>query len=158
MKLALITVLLLSAAAGAYALDLSGFFTGASPAPLKDLLVKDAPASPAPSASDLPASVKPQDALGLIASQRFIVMDIRRPEEYAAGHLEAATLRLDYYAPDFKDQLAKLDKSAAYLIYCRSGHRSGLTLAIMKDLGFSDAHDIEGGINAWQAAGLPVVK
>ena len=65
---------------------------------------------------------------------------------------------MDYYAPAFKDKLSKLDKSAKYLIYCRSGKRSAAALKMMQDLGFSDIHDIAGGITAWQAAGLPVVK
>lgn len=67
-------------------------------------------------------------------------------------------MRIDYYAPDFKDQLDKLDKNAKYLLYCRTGHRTGITLGIMANMGFTDIHDIDGGINAWIAAGWPVVK
>ncbi|MBI4656251.1 MAG: rhodanese-like domain-containing protein [Elusimicrobia bacterium] len=46
---------------------------------------------------------------------------------------------------------------ALYLIYCRSGKRSANTLSLMKELGFAEAHHIEGGILAWIQAGLPVV-
>jgi rhodanese-related sulfurtransferase len=150
MKALLAISLLVFAAAGAYAFDLRCLFGGCSkPAA--------APAAPSPSRA-LPANIPPLEARDLIASAKPVVIDIRRPEEYAAGHLEAAGLQLDYYAPDFKDRLSKLDRNAQYLIYCRSGHRSGLALAIMKELGFADAHDIAGGITAWTAAGLPVVK
>ena len=44
-----------------------------------------------------------------------------------------------------------------YLLYCRSGNRSGQALAIMEELGFLDVADIDGGIVAWDDAGLPVV-
>jgi rhodanese-related sulfurtransferase len=64
---------------------------------------------------------------------------------------------LDFYAPDFADRLAQLDPDVPYLIYCRSGNRSGQTLALMEDLGFTDVADVDGGILAWGDAGLPVV-
>ena len=108
--------------------------------------------------SDLPANIAPEEAKNFIELVNPVVIDIRTSDEYAAGHLEKASMNLDYYAPDFKDQLAKLDKTVKYLIYCRSGGRSGKTLVIMKDMGFTEAHDIAGGINAWIAAGYPVVK
>ncbi|MBI5745197.1 MAG: rhodanese-like domain-containing protein [Elusimicrobia bacterium] len=151
MKILLAVALFVFAAAGAYALDLAPFFGGrAAKAAL--------PADPGQAVSAYPLNVRPQDVAAFTAAMRPVVIDIRRPEEYAAGHLSAASLQLDYYAPDFKDQLAKLDKTVPYLIYCRSGHRSGLALAMMQELGFTQAHDIAGGITAWTAAGLPVVK
>lgn len=107
---------------------------------------------------NFPANIAPEEAKRFMELQNPVVIDIRRPEEYAAGHLEKVNMNLDYYAPDFKDQLAKLDKTAKYLIYCRSGVRSGKTLILMKDMNFTEAHDIAGGINAWIAAGYPVVQ
>jgi rhodanese-related sulfurtransferase len=65
---------------------------------------------------------------------------------------------IDFYSPDFADQLAELDPEASYLLYCRSGNRSGRTTEIMADLGFTDVADVDGGILAWTAAGLPVVE
>lgn len=159
MKTLLVITLLVFAAAGAYAFDFSSLF-GSKPAVLKELTTAQVPAAsdPVPAKTDFPLNVKPLDVKSFLEAKKPVVIDVRRPEEYAAGHLEAAKLQLDYYAPDFKEQLAKLDKSVPYLIYCRSGHRSGLALGIMKDLGFTDVHDIEGGITAWTAAGLPVVQ
>lgn len=165
MKIFLIVLLVVFTAAGAYAFDFGGLFRGCGkPAALKDLPAREIPAATAPTAasrpgdSAFPLNIKPDQVANYTESSHPVVIDIRRPEEYAAGHLEAANLQLDYYAPDFKDRLARLDKNGKYLIYCRSGHRSGLALAIMKDLGFTEIHDIAGGINAWMAAGLPVVK
>lgn len=163
MKIFLALALLAALAAGAYALDLGGFFSGdkaaAAPAP--------APAAPAvpviaeepkPGNCDFPLNIKPQEARFFIESRKPAVVDIRTADEYAAGHLAYAGAPLDYYAPDFKERLGQLDKSAAYLIYCRSGRRSAAALQVMKDLGFTDIHDLDGGIVAWQASGLPVTK
>ena len=64
---------------------------------------------------------------------------------------------IDFYRDDFADQLAALDRDTPYVLYCRSGNRSGQAAAMMKDLGFSSVQEIDGGIIAWQAADLPVV-
>lgn len=87
----------------------------------------------------------------------IVVLDVRTPDEFADGHLEGARM-IDFYSPDFADQLAELDPEASYLLYCRSGNRSGRTTEIMADLGFTDVADVDGGILAWTAAGLPVVE
>ena len=87
----------------------------------------------------------------------LVILDVRTPEEFAEGHLEGAVM-IDFYDLDFADQLAELDPDVPYLLYCRSGNRSGQTLALMEELGFTDVADVDGGINQWQAAGLPVVS
>jgi rhodanese-related sulfurtransferase len=85
----------------------------------------------------------------------LVVLDVRTPEEFAEGHLEGAVL-VDFYAADFADQLAALDTDVPYLVYCRSGNRSGQALGMMEQLGFASAVDVDGGIVAWADAGLPV--
>ena len=85
----------------------------------------------------------------------LVVLDVRTVEEFDAGHLDGAEM-LDFYRADFADRLAELDPTAPYVIYCRSGNRSGQTRAIMEDLGFTDVVDVEGGVLAWDAAGLPL--
>ncbi|MGI9595582.1 MAG: rhodanese-like domain-containing protein, partial [Acidimicrobiales bacterium] len=87
----------------------------------------------------------------------LIVLDVRTPDEFAQGHVEGATM-IDFYAPDFEERLAELDRERPYLLYCRSGSRSGQTTAIMEQLGFSNVADIDGGITAWTEAGLPVTN
>ena len=87
----------------------------------------------------------------------LIVLDVRTPEEFQDGHLDDATM-IDFYRDDFRAQLENLDKYAPYLLYCRSGNRSGQTRAIMEELGFTDVADVDGGIVAWVEAGLPVVS
>jgi rhodanese-related sulfurtransferase len=155
MKTLIAALLVLSAAAGARALDWTAIFRSAK--------AVQTPAVPAPQAvgageTALPADLRPQQALQYIETKKPVVVDIRTADEHTAGHIPATTLVLDYYAPDFRDQLSRLDKNAAYLLYCRSGRRSGAALEVMAQLGFADARHIAGGITAWAAAGLPVTK
>ena len=84
-----------------------------------------------------------------------IVLDVRTPAEYAAGHLEGAVLA-DING-DFEAAVAGLDRAAPYAVYCRSGSRSAAAIEAMKLLGFGDAWHLGGGIGAWQAAGEDVV-
>lgn len=86
----------------------------------------------------------------------FVLLDIRTPEEYAAGKIAGAE-NIDFYASDFRDNLNRLDKNSHYVIYCHTGNRSGQALQIMRDLGFTQVEDIGGGIAAWAQAGLPIV-
>lgn len=86
-----------------------------------------------------------------------MVIDVRTADEFAAGHLAGAK-EIDFYAASFKADLEKLDKATPYLVYCHSGNRSGQTSELMKQLGFTDVVDVQGGITAWMAAGLAVEK
>lgn len=86
----------------------------------------------------------------------FVTLDVRTPAEYANGHLPQAT-NLDFYAADFRSRLGGLDKTKTYLVYCHSGNRSGQATAAMHDLGFQHVYDVQGGIAAWEQAGLPII-
>jgi rhodanese-related sulfurtransferase len=106
-------------------------------------------------------NISAADAYALIRANKdnpnFEIIDIRTPDEYAAGHLENAKL-IDYYADNFKAELDKLDRTKSYLIYCRTGSRSGLARDIMEGMGFLSVYNMQGGITAWQAGGYGVVK
>lgn len=98
------------------------------------------------------------DAASLLDDPDVIVLDIRTPEEVAEARLPADVVNLDFYEDDFAEQLAALDPDASYLMYCRSGNRSGTTRALLSELGFRDVVDIEGGIIEWAEAGLPITN
>jgi rhodanese-related sulfurtransferase len=87
----------------------------------------------------------------------FHIIDIRTPEEYAAGYLENARL-INYNAENFTEEISKLDRNNKYLIYCRSARRSTAAMDVFRSLGFTDVSNMEGGITEWQAQGLPVVN
>lgn len=105
--------------------------------------------------------INASEAHRLIRDQRsdsnFIVLDVRTPEEFAQGYLpEKTPLNLNFYAADFREQLAQLDREKTYLVYCRTGNRSSQTVELMKELGFRRVYDLQGGIVAWQSADLPI--
>jgi phage shock protein E len=65
-----------------------------------------------------------------------LILDVRTPAEVAEAHLEGA-LFVDFMADDFRDKVVDLDKSADYIVHCRSGNRSGQAVVIMAELGFT---------------------
>ena len=105
--------------------------------------------------------ITPQEALTLIQDNQnnpdFVIIDVRTPEEFAEGYIENAT-NIDFYSETFRDELKQLDKNKTYLIYCRSGGRSGSALDIMAELNFREVYNISGGIIAWKTEGLPTTK
>jgi rhodanese-related sulfurtransferase len=84
-----------------------------------------------------------------------ILLDVRTPEEMQTGFLKGAQ-NLDYSSGSFESALDSLDHSGKYLVYCASGKRSGKALDLMRSKGFQNVAAMEGGLNAWKAAGLPV--
>ena len=102
-------------------------------------------------------TVSPQRAQEIIdeAPEGLVVLDVRTPAEFAEGHLPDAIL-VDFRAPDFEDQLTALDPTVPYVLYCRSGNRSGQSMPIMERLGFQEVYEVDGGIVAWMADSLPV--
>jgi phage shock protein E len=85
------------------------------------------------------------------------LIDVRTIGEYKAGHLSKSVL-IDYYKPDFKAQLQKLDKNKPIAVYCAIGGRSNGAFQILKRLGFREAYDLSGGIQDWQEKKLPIEK
>lgn len=109
-----------------------------------------------------PETLTPQAADSLVkasakAPGSLVLLDVRTPEEFAQGHLRGAQL-YDVKSSDFEAKVAKLPRTGKYLLYCRSGHRSGIALERMKAMGFAGVRHVAGGIQAWSAAGLPVAK
>lgn len=86
-----------------------------------------------------------------------IVLDVRTPGEYAEGHLADAVL-LDFKSAGFAEGLGELARDRTYLVHCKSGGRSAAAFAQMQEMGFSKLYHLDGGILAWEKAGLPVVK
>ena len=86
-----------------------------------------------------------------------ILIDVRTPPEYDEARLAGARL-IDLSSPTFAEEIAALDRDLPYVIYCRTANRSASARQLMEELGFSDVADIDGGIVAWSAAGLPVER
>lgn len=86
------------------------------------------------------------------STQDLVVLDVRTPEEVAAGALPGA-INIDLSSPDFTRQVAELDHDVPYFVYCRSGNRSAQAVKIMQDLGFTEIYELDGGILDWAEAG-----
>ena len=84
----------------------------------------------------------------------FVILDVRTIEEHETGHIPDS-VNIDYKSSKFRDQISELDKEKIYLTYCRSGRRSAKSAETMKELGFENIYMIDGGIVAWEKAGLP---
>lgn len=106
-------------------------------------------------------SISIKDASNLIKKNNlnpdFIIVDLRTPDEFNSGYL-ANAVNIDYYSPDFKSNIDKLDRNREYLVYCRSGIRGAAATQIMIDLGFTKVYNLSGGIVQWIDAGNPILK
>lgn len=79
-----------------------------------------------------------------------IILDVRTPEEYEAGHIQDAIL-LDIRNPEgFMEGVAELDTAKSYYVYCRSGARSAQACQVLKQSGIQDCFNLLGGILEWQ--------
>ena len=91
--------------------------------------------------------------------RKTIVLDVRTPEEFREGHIKKA---INYNVLDsvaFDKQIGQLKKNKKYLIYCKSGKRSGKALVMMQQKGFKNLYHLAGGITAWtQEIEKPVVQ
>jgi rhodanese-related sulfurtransferase len=91
-----------------------------------------------------------------ISDSSVVVLDVRTPAEFMSGHL-ANAINIDVEGMQFNSDVAKLDKSKTYAVYCRSGRRSAIATDEMSKLGFKTLFNLEGGTGAWSAAGQTLV-
>jgi rhodanese-related sulfurtransferase len=110
-----------------------------------------AAAAPAPGSSLTPGNFAAAAKL-----PDTVLLDVRTPEEFAAGHLAGAQ-NVDVEAADFAQRVGTLDKAKSYAVYCRSANRSKVAMTVMQQVGFTTFFDLDGGINAWKSAGGEVV-
>jgi rhodanese-related sulfurtransferase len=100
-------------------------------------------------------SVNPAEATQLMNREDALVVDVREPGEYGAGHILGARnvplSRID------GTPVAK-NKDKPVIVYCDSGNRSAKAAAALRRQGFARVVNLAGGLGAWQQAGLPVEK
>ena len=100
------------------------------------------------------ACASPAEPVALDAGT--VVIDVRTPAEFAAGHLDGA-VNIDVQSPDFEALVSQLDPAGSYYVYCRSGNRSGQAIDRMTALGFSDLTNGGSVESASSSTGIPVV-
>lgn len=95
------------------------------------------------------------DFIAKFGEPGVVLVDVRTPEEFAAGHLQGA-VNIDVSASTFDSQIADLDKDLVYAFYCRSGNRSTIAVGKMSDAGFTKLFNFnKGGFAELVAAGAP---
>lgn len=103
------------------------------------------------------ANVSPNEAVLLMNRSNAIVLDVRDDAEFAAGHItDAKHIPLAKLAERIKELERFKDKPI--LVHCQGGVRSAKACDILRKNEFTKLHNLQGGLNAWVAAKLPVVK
>lgn len=110
-----------------------------------------------PDTTSTVAPIEAKRLLALPASEKPVLIDVRTPGEWKQGRISGAK-HIDVSASEFDRKVQALPREAGYLLYCRSGGRSGSAVSRMKSMGFANVKHISGGIGSWQAAGYAVSK
>ena len=102
--------------------------------------------------------VSPEEfQIQLTAESNAYLLDVRKPEEFADGHLAGAHLINWLDTDSFKQEAAHLDKTRTIYVYCRSGRRSSDAAGYLAEQGYT-VIDMAGGFLAWEKDGLPITK
>ena len=89
--------------------------------------------------------------------KKLVVLDVRTPEEFNAGHIKGA-INIDIKQPDALSKIDKLDHNAKYIVHCRTNHRSKIAVDHMIQTGFKTIYQMTDGFNGWSSNRLPVEK
>ena len=85
------------------------------------------------------------------------IVDVRTAGEVAQGKIEGA-LEIDFYSPDFLDQVSQISKDQEVYVYCAVGARSEEAARMLIQQGYTKVYHLQGGIQGWAQQGLPVVR
>ncbi len=102
-----------------------------------------------------PPPVTPQQLHELQAQNdpSLLVLDVRSPEEFVAGHVPGA---VNIPQDQVASRLAEIPKDKEVVLYCRSGRRSGLAAETLEANGYKNLRQLQGDMPGWEKAGLPV--
>lgn len=120
------------------------------------------PAAPAPAADlaavetlNLPVDIDPATVEQIRNRDDVVLIDVREDFEYADGHIPGATLIPLGQIPNRLDEIPT-DKTVVAV--CRSGNRSGQATSFLREQGFDNVHNMQGGMNAWGQVGYETEK
>ena len=99
--------------------------------------------------------ISPQQAKTLIETQNALLVDIREPDEYAREYIEGSRLIPLSVLPSLPPDP---DTARPAIFFCQSGRRSKSNQYLLESRGFMETYLMEGGVNAWKQANLPVVS
>src|SRR5687767_7888110 len=84
---------------------------------------------------------------------RSVLLDVRMPQEFEQGHIEGA-VNINFFDPNFKNQLLDLDKDKKYYVYCKNDQRSERAAEFLLNNDYPEVYVLKGGYEAWKEAGL----
>ncbi|MFZ9235129.1 MAG: rhodanese-like domain-containing protein [Algoriphagus sp.] len=90
-------------------------------------------------------------------SKAGTVLDVRTADEVAQGKIEGA-LEIDFYSPDFLDQVSQISKDQEVYLYCAVGARSEEAARLLIQQGYTKVYHLQGGIQGWAQQGLPIAR
>jgi hydroxyacylglutathione hydrolase len=97
----------------------------------------------------------PVDELHALTPPRdFVLLDVRLPSEWDAGHLPGAQYM---FLGELPEKLKDLNPLEPLVVYCATGYRSSLAASLLQANGFCNVRNVPGGYTAWSAAAFPVV-
>lgn len=112
-----------------------------------------APAADTIDLSSLAPSIDVETAHALHGNPDVFMLDVREPDEFAAGHIPGITL---IPMGDVASRLSEIPTDKEVIVTCRTGNRSAQIADFLRAQGFTNVHNMEGGIVAWEEAGYPV--
>ncbi|WP_447978951.1 rhodanese-like domain-containing protein [Candidatus Nitrospira bockiana] len=86
----------------------------------------------------------------------FFLIDVRSPEEHAAGVIPGTDMNIDFREIKARHREIGAKPDDHIVVYCQSGHRSNIAAETLADLGYKHVYNVAGSMNAWVEAGYPV--
>lgn len=128
--------------------------TPAARAAVLGLAVALASAACDPAAAPDRASISQAELLERLESDSPpLLLDVRRPDEFASGHIPGA---VNVPHTEIGARIGDLGPSDRHVVvYCQSGRRSAIAESVLREAGFADVLHLEGDMQGWRAAGLP---
>ncbi len=101
--------------------------------------------------------ISPQQAAQMQSEQKAVIIDVRENDEWNAGHIAGA---IHIPLSEIKNRVSELAtyQNSPVITQCRSGARSAKAADILKNAGFNDVRNMEGGLNAWQKSNLKITS
>ena len=90
-------------------------------------------------------------------SSKGTILDVRTAGEVAQGKIEGAQV-IDYYSPDFLEQVSQISKDQELYLYCAVGARSEEAARLLIQQGYTKVYHLQGGIQGWSQEGMEVVR
>ena len=97
-----------------------------------------------------------KDFSAITQQSGVVTLDVRTPGEFSQGHIQGA-MNIDVESPMFDSEIAKLDKTKTYAVYCHSGRRSGIATQTMAKMGFKHLYNLQNGLSDWMSQGMMTV-